>query len=92
MAKSKYKYYVMVFTNEGPKYVTSINWSDKMAEWDTSEKPLEMNAATAEDIYRGLCLNFHYAVLIKSLIEITSHPYRYNEFEIQFKKKGAKKK
>lgn len=91
MAKSKYHYYVLVFTNEGPKYVTKVG-ENHTAYWDASEKPEEFGSKYAEEMVTGLLWNGFYAVLIKSLIEITSHPYRYNEFELQFKKKGGKSK
>ena len=79
----KYHYYVMVFTDNGPKYVTSI-LPHHMAEWKTEDKPLEMSASWAEDVYTGLCLNFFTAVLVKSRFEIENHPYNYKDYEIKF--------
>lgn len=86
MANKKYHYYVLVMTEEGPKYVTSI-LPHHMAEWKTEDKPLEMSASYAEDVYTGLCLNFFTAVLVKSRFEIDHHPYRYEKYKIEFKEK-----
>ena len=86
MANKKYHYYVLVMTNEGPKYVTKI-LPNHYAKWDQNEKPLEMSASYAEDIYTGLCLNFFTAVLVKSRFEIDHHPYNYEDYEIQWNKK-----
>lgn len=86
MANKKYHYYVLVFTDEGPKYVTSI-LPHNYAEWKTEDKPLEMSASWAEDVYTGLCLNFFTAVLIKSRFEITNHPYNYADYNIKFEAK-----
>ena len=83
----KYHYYVLVFTNEGPKYVTGIG-DHHTAYWKAEDKPLEMSASWAEDVYVGLCLNFFTAVLIKSRFEIDRHPYRYDEYEIEWKEKN----
>lgn len=86
----KYHYYVMVFTPEGPKYVTNI-LPGHMAEWKTEDKPLEMSASYAEDVYTGLCLNFFTAVLIKSRFEVEHHPYNYEDYRIEFIKKEEDK-
>lgn len=87
MAKSKYHYYVLVFSESGPVYVTSLDWSTKYAHWDRDKKPLEFSSATAEDLVMGLCLNFNNAVLIKSRIEIDSQPYRYSHYDCKFVEK-----
>ena len=65
MANKKYHYYVLVFTNDGPKYVTGI-LPHHMAEYDKTKKPLELAREVAEDIYTGLCLNFINANLVRS--------------------------
>ena len=88
MAKKKWHYYVLVFTEEGPKYVTSIH-THHMAHFDATEKPLDMSAEWAEDIYKGLCLNFFNATLVKSLFEIESQPYNYKENQLTWKKRKA---
>ena len=86
-SKKKYYYYVLVFTNEGPKYVTEI-LPNHWCKWNENDAPLEMSASYAEDVYTGLCLNFNTAVLVKSRFEITHHPYRYEDFQIKFEKKN----
>lgn len=40
MAASKNKYYVLVFTTEGSKYVTSVSYGSKTAEWDMLCEPI----------------------------------------------------
>lgn len=87
MAKKKYFYYVLVFTNEGPVYVTDIECGSKWAHWKKEEKPMEFNATYAEDLVLGLNLNFHHAVLIKSRFEIDHQPYRYEAYDLKFEKK-----
>lgn len=86
----KWHYYVLVFTEEGPKYVTNI-LPHHTAEFKADKKPMEMSAGYAEDVYTGLCLNFFNATLIKSRFEIESQPYRYDEYSIKWEKKGGKK-
>lgn len=86
MASKKYHYYVLVMSNEGPVYVTNIR-PHHWCEWNKDEKPLEMSASYAEDVYTGLCLNFNQAVLVKSRFEIEHHPYNYADYEIQWNKK-----
>ena len=86
----KYHYYVLVFTNEGPKYVTGIG-DHHTAYWNTEDKPYEMSASYAEDVYTGLCLNFFTAVLIKSRFELDHHPYNYADYRIEFIKKEEDK-
>lgn len=87
MAKAKkYHYYVLVFTSEGPKYVTGIG-EHHTAYWNADDKPYEMSASYAEDVYTGLCLNWFNAVLIKSRFEIDHHPYNYADYEVSFEKK-----
>ena len=40
MAKSKYHYYVLVLSSDGPVYVTSIDNANKYAHWDKDKEPL----------------------------------------------------
>ena len=91
MAKKKNYYYVLVFTNGGPVYVTSINSEHKYAHWDKDKAPLCFDRGRAEDLVFGLNLNFNSAVLVVSPMEIENHPYRYEEFDISFvdKKEGV---
>lgn len=86
MAK-KYHYYVLVFTDEGPKYVTSIDSTNKFAHWDIDKAPMELGSSYAEDLALGLNLNMNHSVVIKSAREITSQPYRYEAFDCTFVEK-----
>lgn len=87
MAKSKKKhYYVLVLTEEGPKFVTSVNWSTKTAKWDMLEKPLEFETKSiAEDLVLGLNLNMSQAFLIQHNWEIECQPFRYAEGKFEWK-------
>ena len=89
MAKGKkYHYYVLVYTNKGPVYVTSVNNTTKVAHWDKEEKPLEMCKEIARDLCFGLSANFTSACVVEMLYELDNQPYRYNEFEFEIKKVG----
>lgn len=90
MANKKYHYYVLVFTNNGPVYVTSLNRENKYAHWNKDEEPMEFSSTYAEDLVIGLNANFHNAVLIKSRIEIDTQPYRYADFDCTFVRKEEK--
>ena len=83
MAK-KYYYYVLVFTNSGPVYVTSIDRNNKYAHWDKDKEPLELGSSYAEDLALGLNLNFNHSVVIKSTRKIENQPYRYEAFDCTF--------
>lgn len=83
MSKTKYHYYVLVFSETGPAYVTKI-LPNHYAKWDKDQKPLEMSSSYAQDVYTGLCMNFHNAVLIRSLFEINTQPYNYEYWDIKF--------
>ena len=89
MAKknSCYHYYVLVFTDEGPIYVTDANNGDRYAYWDKEQKPMEFSATYADDMVLGLNLNSHHAVLIKSRFEIDHQPYRYESYDLKFEKR-----
>ena len=84
MTKSKYHYYVLVFSSDGPVYVTSIDNANKYVHWDKDKEPLEFSASYAEDLVMGLNCNFNSAVLIKSQIEIHNQPYRYDAYDCKF--------
>lgn len=82
-AKKTY-YYVLVFTDEGAKYVTGFG-DHNMAYWDTDEKPREVGKKYGEEIAKGLTWNGYSSVLVQSPWEITSHPYNYDEWHIEWK-------
>lgn len=80
MANSKKNFwYVIVMTNEGAKFVTKIDYSDKSAYWNKEEKPLELSQSTAKDLAMGLSANMHLAFAVCSFYEIDNQPYRYNK-------------
>ena len=86
--KKKYYYYVLVMTDNGPKFVTSINYQNKVAHWDATEKPLELGQLRADDLTFGLICNFNVCYTVKSPIQIEEQPYRYSvgHFEWVFDK------
>ena len=86
MASKKNYYYVMVCTNEGPKFVTGTegNW----ANWDIDKPPKELGRKYAKEIARGLCWNLYTAYVVVSEWDLTVHPYNYNDYEFSFKAKG----
>lgn len=84
MAKKKNYYYVLVFSNTGPVYVTSIDSSNKYAHWDKDKAPMELGLSYAEDLAMGLMMNFNHAVVVKSPREIERQPYRYEAYDCTF--------
>jgi len=90
MAKRKNYYYVSVFTNEGPKYVTKVDYATKMSHWNTEDKPLVMSKELAEDMMRGLTWNGHMCAVVVSLWELDTHPYNYSDYTCTFNKKEGK--
>jgi hypothetical protein len=86
--KTTYYYYVLVFAENGPAYVTSVSYSDRTARWDKNETPLLFNKSNAEDLAFGLCCNFHNAVVVTSKWEIDHQPYNYKDFECKFAPKS----
>lgn len=78
MAKKQTFYYVVVMTNGGPVFVTSVDHANKTAHWDKTEAPKELGRYMAEDLTLGLNLNCHIAFTVSSKLEIDNQPYRYN--------------
>lgn len=74
----KYHWYVIVMTDDGAKFVTKIDYSDKSAYWNKNEEPLEMSKDAAIDLSIGLTLNMHLAYATCTTYEIEKQPYRYN--------------
>lgn len=87
MARKKYYYYVLVFTDAGPKYVTSIDSVDKVAHWNVDEKPRSMTKDDAEFLAVALSWNGNHSVMVTSTYEIESHPYNYADYKIEFVEK-----
>ena len=86
MANQKNHYYVLVMSDEGPVFVTSVNYGNKTAEWNKLEKPLEMGKSSAEDLVLGLNLNWHTSFLVAMKFELDHQPYRYADYHIEWKK------
>jgi len=90
MAAKKNHYYVLVMSDNGPIFVTKVHYSDKTAEWNWKDKPLEMSKQQAEDLVLGLNLNLHSAYLVHQPFEIDLQPYNYMSYEIDWKKRENK--
>ena len=88
--KKKNYYYVLVFTDSGPVYLTSIDRENKYAHWDREKAPMELGSSYAEDLVFGLNLNLNSSVVVKSTREITTQPYNYVDFECTFVRKESK--
>lgn len=84
MAKKQNWYYVLVMTDNGPIFVTKVNYSNKTAEWDKTGKPLEMSKVRAEDLTFGLTMNFFTAFIVCSKYELDRQPYRYEDWRIKW--------
>ena len=93
MAQKKNYYYVLVMTNSGPTFVTKVNHSNKTAEWNKLEKPLELEKFWAEDLVLGLNLNLNVAFMVCSKFQIDYQPYLYDrgQFEWVYKKEEEEK-
>ena len=92
MANKKSHNYILVLTNEGPKFVTKLNYSNgRTAEWDKLEKPLELDANIASDVTLGLNLNGHNAYRVSQPFEIETQPCMYNRGHYEWKWNEEKK-
>ena len=77
MATRKNYYYVLVLTDEGPKFVTSIP-ERNYAKYDKLEAPMLFTSRDfADDVSMGLTCNFIPAFTVVSKYEITSQSYHY---------------
>ncbi len=84
-SEKKY-YYVLVFTNSGPKYVTSLG-EHKTCYWNEKEKPLSMSKCYAENVCFGLCMNSYSSCVAQLPYELESQPYNYKDYEIKFEER-----
>ena len=85
MAKKKNYWYVLVMSNDGPVFVTKINYGDRTAEWNKLEKPLEMDKDRAQELTLGLNLNLNISFAVCQPFELDSQPYRYDAYHIEWK-------
>lgn len=90
MARKQNFYYVMVMTDNGPTFVTSVSRSDRTAFWNKEEKPLELGRYGAEDLCIGLNLNGNLAYTICSKYELEEQPYLYNRGEFEWQDKEVR--
>lgn len=79
MAKKTKFWYVLVLTDEGPKFVTSVDYSTKEAKWIKTDKPLELSEPWAKDMALGLCWNGYMAYSICQSFQLDNQPYFYNK-------------
>ena len=83
MSKKQNYLYVIVLTNEGPKFVTGIG-EKKTAFWDEDKKPMEFSESYAKDLSFGLLVNFYAAYAICSPIELDNQPYYYSKGKFEW--------
>ena len=84
--KKQTKYwYVLVLTDDGPAFVTNVDFGDKSAEWQKNEKPYELSEGWARDMTLGLNWNGHLAFTVCSQWEIDKQPYRYDAGHFEWK-------
>lgn len=84
--KKKNYYYVLVFTDDGPVYVTSVDNASRVAYWEKDKAPLTLPKHYAEDLTIGLNLNYNNAVVVASKWELTQ-PYNYKCYDCTFVEK-----
>ena len=89
MAKKQNYYYTLVFTNNGPVFVTSIDSTTKTAHWNKTEAPMEMSKYMAEDLTLGLNCNGTFAVTVASKIELETQPYLYSKGQFEWHMEGV---
>ena len=88
--KKKNYWYVLVMTDNGPVFVTSVEYSSKTAHWNKLEKPLEMDMSSAKDLCFGLTLNFHMSFAVCLPYDLDTQPYRYNMGQFEWKENEEK--
>ena len=86
----KNHYYVLVFTDNGPVYVTSVNYAEKSARWEKDKNPIGFSKSNAEDLVFGLRCNWHNAVVVSLPVEIDYQPYNYRDYDCTFVEKEVK--
>lgn len=86
MAKKKNYWYVLVLTDDGPTFVTSVkNYPEKVAYWNKDEKPYEFSREWAQDLAWALCVNGHMSYAVSQRFEIENQPYAYNRGHFEWK-------
>ena len=74
--KKKY-WYVLVFTDAGPVFVTSLNNADRTAYWNKDEKPKSVSMQDAEFLAVALTWNGNYSLAVRTTYELDNQPYHY---------------
>ena len=87
MAKKQNYYYVMVMTNDGPVFVTSVDHASKTARWVATDTPLELGKYMSEDLALGLGCNGYSAFAICSKWEVENQPYLYSRGHFEWVRK-----
>lgn len=87
--KKEYYYYIVVFTSNGPRYVTKIG-EHNTAYWELDKEPMEFTKTYGRNVVFGLLLNFWNAGLVEVPLDLHSHPYNYKDYNIEFVKKESK--
>lgn len=88
MANKKNFHYVLVFTDEGPVYVTSCNNATQWARWDKDKAPQAFQKYYAEELAFGLRCNYYQAVMVTTKVELDCQPYNYKAYKVKFERKG----
>jgi maltose-binding protein MalE len=84
MSKKKFYYYVLVFTREGPMFVTGLDYQTRNATWDYKKQPYAFkDQQIADDIALGLNWNGNRAFCVSSSWEIKDHGYRYSNYDVK---------
>ena len=86
---NKYYYYIVVFTVSGPRYVTGIG-EHNTALWELDKEPMQFSKEFGRNVVLGLTLNFWNCGLVEVPIDLHSHPYNYNDYDLKFVEKEKK--
>lgn len=82
-------YYILIFTGNGPVYVTQDN--GKYCYWYKDEAPYTYSTKkTAEETASALRLNGNHAVVVTINHELRMQPYQYEHGEFIWKEKEEK--
>ena len=83
MSRNKYSYYVLVFTDDGPVYVTGVRGYN-IAEWNKFENPKSFSKEYAQDIVKGLTWSGFNCQVVISEWDIAHQPYNYEKYQAVF--------
>ena len=82
MKKANY-YYVLVFTDYGPVFVTGVP-ERNYAEWKKEKQPMEFTKNRAEDIAYGLNMNGYMAAMVVYPYKRENQLYYYSKGQFQW--------